>query len=142
MTDGSGAGGAGPSGPPARGRPAVAASILAVVLLGGYFAASPGTVDGMPTEFAVNAVILVLAFWFPAMRVGSVRDVLASWKALLPWLLAWTLVWDLASSGIVGERALLQEWWLVYPSGVAVLALLLLFHGLVVDRVGAAPDDD
>ena len=132
----------GTGGPPARGRPAVAASILAVVLLGGYFAASPGTGEGMPTEFAVNAVILVLVFWFPAMRIGSPGDVIASWKTLLPWLLAWVLVWDLASSGIVGERALLQEWWLVYPSGVGVLALLLLFHGFVVQRVGAAPDDD
>ncbi len=128
-------------GGPARGRGAVAASILAVVLIGGYFAAAPDTGQPIPAEFVVNAVILVLVFWFPAMKVRSPRDVLIQWKTLLPWLLAWTLVWDLASSGVVGDRELLQEWWLVYPSGVIALGLLLLFHGLVVQRVGAAPPD-
>ncbi len=126
---------------PVRGRGAVAASILAVVLIGGYFTAAPDTAGGMPAEFAVNAVVLILAFWFPAMRVTGPGDVLASWKGLLPWLLAWTLVWDLASSGVVGRRDLLAEWWLVYPSGVLVLGGLLLFHGFVVKRVGAARAD-
>lgn len=125
-----------------RGRPAVAASILAAVLVGGYFAASPASGSAIPAGFVVNAVVLILAFWFPATRLASPRDVLTTWKTLLPWLLAWTLVWDLASSGIVGRRALFQEWWLVYPSGVLGLLALLLFHGLVVRRVGAARDDE
>jgi hypothetical protein len=126
---------------PARGRGAVAASILAVVLIGGYFAAAPDTGQPIPAEFVVNAVIMVLVFWFPAMKVGSPRDVLAQWKTLLPWLLAWTLVWDLASSGVVGGRELLEEWYLVYPSGVITILLLLLFHGLVVQRVGAGREE-
>lgn len=124
-----------------RGRAAVAASILSVVLLGGYFAASPGDVGGMPAEFAVNAVILILVFWFPAMRIDGPGDVLRSWKSLLPWLLAWTLVWDLASSGVVGDRNLLDEWWLVYPSGVAVVSILLLLHGVVLARAGPGRED-
>ena len=132
---------AGPSGPPTRGRGAVAASILAALLLGGYFAASTGPSGAMPADYVVNAIILILVFWFPALRFGSAGDVLRAWKSLIPWLLAWTLVWDLASSGVVGERELLQEWWLVYPSGVASLLALLLLHGWVVDRVGAAGDD-
>ncbi|MFO7895042.1 MAG: hypothetical protein R6U63_15115 [Longimicrobiales bacterium] len=136
-----GTGSASASGPPARGRAAVAASMLAVLLIGGYVAAAPDTASAMSAEFAVNAVILVLAFWFPATRVGSPADVLAAWKALVPWLLAWTLVWDLATSGIVGRRALLQDWWLVYPAGVATFFVLLLFHGLVVARVGAGEGD-
>lgn len=131
----------GPSGSPTRGRGAVAASTLAALLIGGYFTASPGAVDGTPAEFVVNAVILVLVFWFPAMKLDSPRDVLAGWKSLLPWILAWTLVWDLASSGVVGERELLQEWWLVYPSGLVAVLALLLFHAWVVRRVGAARGD-
>lgn len=138
MTDTPDDTGSGPSGLPTRGRSAVAASILAALLLGGYFMASPGTVGAMPAEFVVNAVVLVLAFWFPAMRAAEPADVLRSWKTLLPWLVAWTAVWDLASSGIVGGRELLQEWWLVYPSGVMVMLVLLLFHAYVVKRVGAA----
>jgi hypothetical protein len=124
-----------------RGSAAVAASILSVVLLGGYFAASPGDVGGMPAEFAVNAVILILVFWFPAMRIEAPGDVLRSWKSLLPWLLAWTLVWDLASSGIVGDRDLLNEWWLVYPAGVAVVGVLLMLHGFVLARTGPAREE-
>jgi hypothetical protein len=127
----------GAPGSPARGRGAVAASILAIALIGGYFAAAPATGSAIPAGFVVDAVVLVLAFWFPAMRVASPRDVLRSWKALLPWLMAWTLVWDLASSGVTGERGLLQEWWLVYPAGVVGFTLLLLLHGLVVERVVA-----
>lgn len=115
--------------------------MLAVLLIGGYVAAAPETASAMSAEFVVNAVILVLVFWFPATRVGSPADVLAAWKGLVPWLVAWTLVWDLATSGIVGGRALFQEWWLVYPSGVIGLLLLLVFHGLVVKRVGAAGGD-
>ena len=132
---------AGPSGLPSRGRGAVGASILAVLLIGGYFAASPDLSEAVPADFVVDAVVLVLAFWFPAMRLSSPGEVLRSWKSLVPWLLAWTLVWDLASSGIIGERELLEEWWLVYPSGVVTFTALLLFHGWVVDRVGAARDD-
>ncbi|MDX1674390.1 MAG: hypothetical protein R3314_06240, partial [Longimicrobiales bacterium] len=122
-----------------RGRGAVAASILAALLLGGYFAASPALEGAMPAEFVVNAVVLVLVFWFPAMRVSRPADVVKAWKSLLPWLLAWTLVWDLATSGIVGDRALLEEWWIVYPAGVIGVFALLLFHAAVVQRVDAAP---
>ena len=128
------------SGLPTRGRGAVAASILAVLLIGGYFATS-GEASALPAEFVIDAVVLALAFWFPAMRVGAPRDVVASWRSLLPWLLAWTLVWDLATSGITGGRALFSEWWLVYPSGVGTLVLLLLLHAFVVRRVGADRDD-
>lgn len=126
------------AGPGGRGVGAVAASILAALLLSGYVAASPGSAGGLPAEFVVNAVILTLVYWFPAMRITAPRDVLRSWKTLGPWILAWTLVWDLATSGIVGERALLQEWWIVYPSGLAAMTALFLLHGLVVQRVGAA----
>ena len=129
------------TGPGRRGPGAVAASILAALLFGGYFVASPGSADGVPSEFAVNAVVLILVFWFPAMRITRPADVWQSWKGLIPWILAWTLVWDLATSGIVGDRALFQEWWLVYPSGLATMLLLLLLHGLVVGRVHAARRD-
>lgn len=137
----SGDGGPLQAGPGRRGPGAVAASILAALLIGGYFAASPGSADGAPSEFVVNAVVLILVFWFPAMRITRPADVWQSWKGLIPWILAWTLVWDLASSGIVGERVLLQEWWLVYPSGLITVLLLLLLHGLVVQRVDAARVD-
>ena len=40
----------GPSGPPMRGRGAVAASILAALLIGGYMAASPDTAEAMPAR--------------------------------------------------------------------------------------------
>ena len=129
-----------PRGPGGRGRGAVAASILAVLLIAGYVVASPGDVGAATAAFGVNAVVLVLAFWFPAMKLGSPRQVVAAWKSLLPWLLAWTLVWDLASSGVVGERALLQEWYLVYPSGVGSLFGLLLLHAWIAERVGAVPE--
>lgn len=118
----------------ARGRRAVAASILAVTLAGAYFAASGGDLGALPGIFLVNAAVLVLGFWFPAVRTGAPRDVLRAWRTLLPWLLGWTLVWDLASAGLMGERDLFQEWWLVYPSGVAFFAALLLLHGYVVRR--------
>ena len=127
-------------GVPARGRGAVAASILAVLLIGAYFTTS-GDASALPADFVVDAVVLILAFWFPAMRVASPRDVLASWRSLVPWLLAWTLVWDLATSGITGGRTLFSEWWLVYPSGVVTLLALLLLHAFVVRRVGAARGD-
>lgn len=125
-----------------RGPSAVAASLLAVMLLGGYVAAAPASAEALPAEFAVNAVILVLVYWFPAMRITAPGDVLTAWKTLVPWILAWTLVWDLATSGIVGERALLQEWWIVYPAGMLALIALFLLHGLVVKRAGAARDDE
>lgn len=118
----------------ARGRPAVAASILAVTLVGAYFAASGGDLGALPGTFLVNAAVLVLGFWFPAVRMSAPRDVPRAWRSLLPWLLGWILVWDLASAGLMGERDLFQEWWLVYPSGVAFFAALLLLHGYVVRR--------
>lgn len=115
-----------------RGRGAVAASIVAVLLIGAYFAASEGNLGAMPGEYVLNAALLVVAFWFPAMRIGSVRDVARQWAPLLVWLLAWTLVWDLATSGIFAVRSFLQEWWIVYPTGVGVLGALLVLHGAVV----------
>jgi hypothetical protein len=123
----------------ARGRGAVAASILVVVLVGGYLASSVRVAEALPSGFLLSAAILVPTFWFPALRIGAPSDVLGSWRPLLVWLAAWTLVWDLATSGILGERDLFQEWWLVYPSGVGFLWLLLLFHGRVVQRVSARP---
>jgi succinate dehydrogenase/fumarate reductase cytochrome b subunit len=116
----------------------VAASILAALILGSYLAAAPGDLGALPSSFLVNAIVLVVAFWFPAMRIGSVRDVRNGWLSLVVWLLAWTLVWDLATSGIVGDRALFQEWWIVYPAGVLVLGLLLALHGAIVVRRGGA----
>jgi succinate dehydrogenase/fumarate reductase cytochrome b subunit len=122
-----------------RGRAAVAASILGALILGAYLAASPGELGSLPGSFLVSAIVLVVAFWFPAMRIGSVRDVRTGWLPLGVWLLAWTLVWDLATSGVVGERVLFQEWWIVYPAGVVVLGALLVLHGAVVGRnAGAA----
>ncbi len=118
----------------ARGRRGVAMSMLAIVLVGGYFAASRGQLGTLPPSFVISAVVLVLAFWFPAMRIGSARAVLESGLPLAAWLLAWTLVWDLATAGVVGDRALLEEWWIVYPSGVLVLGALLALHGAVVGR--------
>lgn len=120
-----------------RGRSAVAASILAVLLAGGYFAASTGDAGALPAGFLVNAAILLPAFWFPALRIGAPVDALRAWRPLLGWLAAWTLVWDLATSGLIGGRSLFQEWWLVYPSGIAALWVLLVFHGWVVRRVSA-----
>ncbi|HUG40374.1 MAG TPA: hypothetical protein VMM12_07810 [Longimicrobiales bacterium] len=118
----------------ARGRRAVAASLLAVVLLGGYFGASAGDLGAFPAVYAVHAVVLALAFWFPAMKIGGPADLRRLWRSLLPWLLGWTLVWDLATAGLVGGRALFEEWWVVYPSGVLLLALLLLLHAAAVRR--------
>lgn len=118
-----------------RGRAAVAGSIVGVLLIGGYFAASRGDLGALPAGYLVSAVVLVIAFWFPAVRIGSVRDVAASWRPLVVWLLAWTLVWDLAAAGVVGERSPFEEWWVVYPAGVGVLAGLLILHGAVVERV-------
>jgi hypothetical protein len=124
----------------ARGRGAVAASILAVVLAGGYFAASRAGARAPSRAYVIHAVVLVMAFWFPAVRTGSVGAVLGSWRPLVVWLAAWTLVWDLATAGLVGTRGVFQEWWLVYPAGVGVLFSLLLLHGAVTSRVGARGD--
>jgi hypothetical protein len=123
------------AGVPTRGRGAVAASILGVLLIGAYFAAAPGGVRTPVGEYLLNAVILAVAFWFPAMRVSAVADVARQWKGFLVWALAWTLVWDLATSGILVRRELFQEWWIVYPAGVLTLALLLVLHGAVLSRV-------
>lgn len=117
-----------------RGRGAVAASLLGVLILGGYFVAAPGDLGALPGSYLISAAVLVVAFWFPAMRIGSARDVLANGLSLTVWLLAWTLVWDLATSGVVGERTLFQEWWIVYPAGVLGLGALLALQGLIVGR--------
>jgi hypothetical protein len=123
------------AGVPTRGRGAVAASILGVLLIGAYFAAAPGGVRTPLGEYLLNAVILAVAFWFPAMRVSALADVARQWRGLLVWALAWTLVWDLATSGILVRRELFQEWWIVYPAGVLTLAVLLVLHGAVLSRV-------
>jgi hypothetical protein len=120
------------AGVPARGRGAVAASILGVLLIGGYFAAAPGGLGAPVGEYLLNAGILTVAFWFPAMRVASARDVLRQWKGFLLWILVWAVVWDLATSGILLRRELFDEWWIVYPAAVLSLFGLLLLHGSVV----------
>lgn len=123
----------------ARGRRAVAASILAATLLGVYFAASVGDL-GAPAAYLVHAAVLALAFWFPAMRIGAPADLLVHARTLLPWMVGWTLVWDLATAGLVGGRELFDRWWVVYPAGVAILAALLALHGAVVRRRGRVRD--
>lgn len=122
--------------PRERGPRAVAASILGATLLGLYFLASPGELTAFPPAFAVHAAVLVLGFWFPAMKIRSTGEVVRSWPKLLPWVLGWTLVWDLATAGIVGGRDLFQDWWIVYPSGVLIFGALLLLHGSAVGRRG------
>lgn len=118
-----------------RGRRAVAASIVGVFAIGGYFAAAPGRLSAPGADYVLSVAVLALAFWFPAVRIGSAREVVSNGRSLVVWLLAWTLVWDLATSGVTGERALFEEWWIVYPSGVLVLGGLLALHGAVVGRV-------
>lgn len=117
-----------------RGPAAVAASILAVTLAGAYFAASRGELGSLPGGFLITAGVLGLAFWFPAMRIASPRDVVTGGVSLLLWLLAWTLVWDLATSGIGRTRSLFDDWWVVYPVGVIGVGLLLVLHGAALRR--------
>jgi hypothetical protein len=127
-------------GVPARGRGAVAASILGALLIGAYLAAAPGGVRTPLGEYLLNAAIIAVAFWFPAMRVASMSDVLRQWKRILAWAVAWTLVWDLATSGILVRREFFQEWWIVYPAGILALVGLLLLHGAILDRVARSGD--
>lgn len=122
-------------GVPARGRGAVAASILGALLIGAYFAAAPGGVRTPLGGYLLNAAIIAVAFWFPAMRVASIGDVLRQWKGILAWAVAWTLVWDLATSGILVRREFFQEWWIVYPAGILALFGLLFLHGGILNRV-------
>lgn len=124
-----------------RGRSGVAASILGVLLIGGYFAASRGDQGALPSGYLISAAVLLVAFWFPALRIGSVRELVRNGAAILVWLLAWTLVWDLAVTGLIGERELFERWWVVYPAGVGVLGGLLALHGMVVERVEGRPRD-
>ena len=124
-----------------RGRGAVAASILAVVLLGGYFAASPGALAPLTGPYLIHAAVLAVAFWFPAVRIGSLAELRAGAPSLGVWILAWTFVWDLATSGILGSRGLLQEWWVVYPAGLLFLFGLLALHAAIVARVAARSGD-
>ena len=121
--------------PGGRGRAAVAASILAALLIGAYVTSSVGAGAALPAGYLLNAAILAVAFWFPALRVGSVRDLVRQWKPLVIWLAAWTLVWDLATSGLFADREPFQEWWLVYPAGIGVLLAVLALHGAVAGRV-------
>lgn len=118
----------------ARGRRAVAASILAVALIGAWFATSVGVRTALRPVFLVHAAVLILAFWFPAQRIAAPRDVPRRWRSLLPWLLGWILAWDLATAGLVGERDLFEQWYTVYPSGVALFTALLLLHGAALRR--------
>jgi hypothetical protein len=125
------------AGVPARGRGAVAASILGVLLIGAFVAAAPGGLRTQTGAFLLNAAIVAVAFWFPAMRVGAMADVGRQWKGLLAWAVAWTAVWDLSTSGILlpeEPRQLFEQWWIVYPAGVLFLIALLLLHGAVVHR--------
>lgn len=124
-----------------RGRRAIAASIVGVLILGGYLAAAPGSLAVPEAAYLISVAVLVPAFWFPAQRIGSARAVVTTWRPLVVWLLAWTLVWDLATSGVTGERELFEEWWVVYPSGVLFLAGLLALHGAVVARVAPVRDE-
>jgi hypothetical protein len=121
---------------PPRGRGAVAASILAVLLVGAFFAAAPGGLRTPWGEFLLNAAILSVAFWFAALRVGGIRDLRDQWVRLAVWILAWTLAWDLATSGILMQRAFFQEWWIVYPAGLLFLSALLLIHAAILDWTG------
>lgn len=123
------------AGVPAKGRAAVAASILGVLLIGAYLAAAPGGIRTPLGEFLLSAAILTAAFWFPAMRVASVGDVPRQWKGFLLWILVWTVAWDAATSGIFLRRELFDDWWAVYPAGPITLFGLLLLHGAVMDRV-------
>jgi hypothetical protein len=120
-----------------RGRPAVAASLLAVLLIGGYVASSQGAAGAPTGAYIVSAVVLVVTFWFPAMRIGSPRELASEARPLALWIAAWTLVWDLTTSGLLGERALFQEWWLVYPSGLVFFFGLLALHAAIVRRFEA-----
>lgn len=125
------------AGAPWRGRGAVAASILGVLLIGTYFAAAPGGLRTPWGPWLLNAAILAVAFLIPALRIGSVADVARRWKGLLLWALAWTVVWDAATSGILLQRGqeMFQQWWIVYPAGILTLLALLLLHGAVVGWV-------
>lgn len=123
-------------------RRSVATAILGVLLIGGYFAASRGDLGALPTAFIVNAIVLGVGFWIPAMRIGRPGDVAALWKQLALWVPGWTLVWDLGTSGLVANRSLFEEWWIVYPAGIAFFTALLLLHGLVTARfAGPTPAD-
>jgi hypothetical protein len=125
------------AGIPRRGRGAIAASILGVLLIGAYVAASPGGLRTHTGAFLLNAAIVAIAFWLPAHRVGAVADVARQWKGLLAWAVAWTAVWDLSTSGILlpdEPRQLFDQWWIVYPAGVLALFALLSLQGAVVQR--------
>jgi hypothetical protein len=127
------------AGVPMRGRGAVAASILGALLIGAFFAAAPGGLRTPTGTFLLNAVIVAVAFWIPAQRIGAVADVAEQWKGLLAWALAWTVVWDVANSGVIltdQPRALFQDGWLVYPVGVLTLGILLVLQGAVVGWTG------
>lgn len=116
----------------------VAATLLALLLIAGYFVASPGDQGSFPTAYLANAVVLGVTFWFPAMRLAAPRDLARQWSAILPWVLAWTLVWDLVTSGLLGTRRLFEEWWLVYPSSLLFFGALFLLHAAVAARFVAA----
>jgi hypothetical protein len=125
------------TGIPWRGRTAVAASILGVLLMGTYFAAAPGGLRTPWGHWLLNAAILAVAFLIPALQIGSVPDVAHRWKRLLLWALAWTVVWDAATSGILLERGqeMFQQWWIVYPAGIITLFALFFLHGAVMGWV-------
>jgi hypothetical protein len=114
----------------------VAAAILGVVVVAGFFAAPGGEGGLVSPAYLVDASALILAFWFPAMHLEAPGDLVRRWRPLVLWLLSWTLVWDLGTAGVM-RRSVLDEWWLVYPSGVVVLGALLGLHAFIVQRLAA-----
>lgn len=133
---GSPAGGPAPAGPDvsrARGRGAVAASILAVLLLGGYLAAAPGGLGAGLGEYLLSGAIVGVAFVIPALRIGGVADLKRQWLRLVLWILAWAVVWDVTTSGVIIRRELFQDWWSVYPGVILTLVILLVLHALVME---------
>ncbi|MEJ2216969.1 MAG: hypothetical protein P8099_10170 [Gemmatimonadota bacterium] len=105
-------------------RVVVAATVLLVLLVAGWFTAASRAV------FLMDAVLMVLAYGLPAWWIGHPKDVTRVWPVLLAWVLVLTVAWD-AISAALGERPLLSEWWLVYPSSVIFFLALYLFHGWV-----------
>lgn len=117
----------------------VAATILTLLLIGAYFVAAPGDQGALPGEYLLNAALLGITFWFPAMRLAEPRDLGRQWKSIGAWVLAWTVVWDVVTSGLLRARSLFEEWWVVYPSSLLLFGALFLLHAAIARRfTGAA----
>lgn len=100
----------------------VAATVLLVLLIAGVLTPVPRAV------FLLDAVLMVLAYGVPAWWIGRPKDVMQEWPLLAAWVLLLTVAWDAASAAL-GDRRLLSEWWLVYPSSVICFSALYLFQG-------------